>query len=121
VAENPDGGEIEIWGDGLQTRSFLYIDQCLEGVRRLMDSDIDEPINIGSNEIISINGLAKMIMLHAKKKQKINHIPGPLGVRERNSDNNLILEKLNWAPEEPLVKGIEWTYDWISKQIANQK
>src|SRR5579859_4037429 len=86
VAEAPDGSEIEIWGDGLQTRSFLYIDECIEGVRRLMDSDFRGPVNIGSEEMVTINQLAEMIMQIAGKNLTIRHIPGPLGVRGRNSD-----------------------------------
>jgi nucleoside-diphosphate-sugar epimerase len=119
VAETPDGGEIEMWGDGEQTRSFLYIDECLEGVRRLMESDFRGPVNIGSEEMISINDLAYMTMDIAGKKLSINHIPGPLGVRGRNSDNRLIFEKLDWKPEEPLKKGLEKTYNWISQQVKN--
>ena len=88
VAEAPDGGEIEIWGDGKQTRSFLYIDECLEGVRRLMESEFAGPVNIGSEEMVSINQLAEMVMQIAGKKLAIKHIPGPLGVRGRNSDNH---------------------------------
>jgi GDP-D-mannose 3',5'-epimerase len=118
VALAPDGGEIEIWGDGEQTRSFLYIDECLEGVLRLMDSDFLGPVNIGSDEMISINNLAKMIMEIAGKNLKIKHIPGPLGVRGRNSDNTLIKEKLGWAPSKPLREGIEKTYNWILKQVS---
>jgi len=117
VAETSDGGAIEMWGDGTQTRSFLYIDECLEGVRRLMESDFMEPINIGSDEIVSINQLAEMTMDIAGKKQSINHIPGPLGVRGRNSDNRLIKEKLGWAPNWPLRKGMELTYKWIREQV----
>ncbi len=117
VAETPDGGEIEMWGDGMQTRSFLYIDECLEGVRRLMDSDFTGPVNIGSEEMISINGLAEMIMDIAGKRLSIKHIPGPLGVRGRNSDNRLIREKLGWAPSQPLRQGLEHTYPWIEKQV----
>src|ERR1700682_2367683 len=90
VAETPDRGEIEIWGDGLQTRSFLYIDECLEGARRLMESDFTGPVNIGSEEMVTINRLAEMIMEIAGKELKIRHIPGPLGVRGRNSDHRLI-------------------------------
>jgi nucleoside-diphosphate-sugar epimerase len=119
VAENPNGGVIDVWGDGLQTRSFLYIDECLDGVRRLMDSNVDEPLNIGSDEMITINDLAKLVMSYAGKKQSINNIQGPLGVRGRNSDNSLINKKLGWAPSEPLEKGIQKTYDWISKQVEN--
>jgi nucleoside-diphosphate-sugar epimerase len=117
VAETSDGGEIEMWGDGTQTRSFLYIDECLEGVRRLMKSDFRKPINIGSDEMVSINQLAEMTMDISGKKQSINHIPGPLGVRGRNSDNRLIKEKLGWAPNWPLRKGMELTYRWISAQV----
>lgn len=120
VAETPDGGEIEMWGDGEQTRSFLYVDECLEGIRRLMESDFMGPINLGSKEMISINQLAEMAMDIAGKKQSINHIPGPLGVRGRNSDNFLIKEKLGWEPNWPLKKGIEITYKWILKQIQKK-
>jgi nucleoside-diphosphate-sugar epimerase len=119
VALAQDGGEVEIWGDGEQTRSFLYIDECLEGVRRLMDSDFLGPVNIGSDEMISINNLAKMIMKISGKNLNIKHIPGPLGVRGRNSDNTLIKQKLNWAPSKPLKEGIEKTYYWIEKQVKN--
>ncbi len=123
VAEARDGGEIEIWGDGKQTRSFLYIDECLKGVRRLMDSDFIGPVNIGSEEMIAINGFAKMIMEIAGKKLKIKHIEGPLGVRGRNSDNNLIYEKISWKPAQALRKGMEKTYQWIEAQVkkSNQK
>jgi len=116
VAETKNGGEIEIWGDGEQTRSFLYIDECLEGVRRLMDSDFIGPVNIGSEEMVSINQLVKMIMEIAGKNLTIKHIPGPLGVRGRNSDNRLIQEKLGWAPSRPLREGLEKTYQWIEKE-----
>lgn len=117
VAQTPDGGEIEIWGDGQQTRSFLYIDECLEGVRKLMDSNFMGPVNIGSEEMITINGLAQMAMDIGKKKLYIKHIPGPLGVRGRNSDNNLIKEKLGWKPTKPLKDGMEKTYLWIKEQL----
>jgi GDP-D-mannose 3', 5'-epimerase len=108
--------EIEIWGDGEQTRSFLYIDECLDGVEKLMNSDFIGPVNIGSDELISINDLARMIMEIAGKDLKIKHIEGPLGVRGRNSDNNLVFQKLNWEPSRPLKEGLEKTYDWILKQ-----
>jgi GDP-D-mannose 3', 5'-epimerase len=117
VAETPDGGEIEIWGDGLQTRSFLYIDECVEGVRRLMDSDFTGPVNLGSEEMVTINRLAELIMQIAGKKLTIRHIPGPLGVRGRNSDNRLIWEKLAWQPSRPLQKGLEKTYAWVERQV----
>lgn len=121
VAEAKDGGEIEIWGDGKQTRSFLYIDECLEGVRRLMDSDFTGPVNIGSDEMITINGLAEMAMSIAGKKLKINHIKGPLGVRGRNSDNHLIYKKLGWKPSAPLRDGLVKTFLWIDSQVKKQK
>lgn len=120
VAEVPDGGEIEIWGDGEQTRSFLYIDECLEGMRRLMDSDFTGPVNIGSDEMVTINKLAEMAMGIANKKLSIKHINGPLGVRGRNSDNSLIKEKLNWAPSEPLLAGLKKTYEWINGELAKK-
>jgi nucleoside-diphosphate-sugar epimerase len=118
VAEAQDGGEIEIWGDGKQTRSFLYIDECIEGVRRLMESDFSGPVNIGSEEMVSINQLAEMVMQIAGKKLAIKHIPGPLGVRGRNSDNRLIAEKLAWKPSRPLREGMEKTYRWIQEQVS---
>ena len=117
VAEKPNGGEIEMWGDGEQTRSVLYIDECLEGVRRLMESDFMGPVNIGSEEMVSINQLSKMVMDVAGKKQSIKHIPGPLGVRGRNSDNRLIEKELGWKPSQPLIEGIKKTYPWIKKQV----
>jgi nucleoside-diphosphate-sugar epimerase len=117
VAETPDGGEIEIWGDGLQTRSFLYVDECTEAVRRLMDSDFAGPVNIGSEEMVTINQLAEMAMAIAGKKLSIRHIAGPLGVRGRNSDNRLIRERLGWEPSRPLREGMEKTYAWISEQV----
>ena len=118
VAEAPEGGEMEIWGDGEQTRSFLYIDECLEGVRRLMQSNFSGPVNIGSEEMVSINQLAEMVMAVAGKKLSIKHIAGPLGVRGRNSDNHLIKEKLGWAPSVPLRDGIAKTYAWINGQVS---
>lgn len=121
VAETPDGGEIEMWGDGKQTRSFLYIDECLEGVRRLMSSSFVGPVNIGSDEMVSINELARLTMHIAGKTLTIKHIPGPLGVRGRNSDNKLIYEKLGWRPSQPLATGVEKTYTWISQQVQNDK
>lgn len=120
VAMAEDGGEIEMWGDGKQTRSFLYIDECLEGVRRLMQSDWTGPVNIGSEEMVTINGLAELIMDIAGKSLRIKHIPGPLGVRGRNSDNSLIQEKLGWKPKQPLRTGLEITYKWIEEQVKKQ-
>ncbi len=122
VAMTPDGDEMEMWGDGIQTRSFLYIDECLEGMRRLMDSDdFFGPVNIGSEEMVSINEMAKIVMDIAGKNISIKHIPGPEGVRGRNSDNALIKEKLGWEPDFPLKKGLEKTYDWINKQADDLK
>jgi len=117
VAEAQNGGEIEIWGDGKQTRSFLYIDECLEGIQRLMDSDFIGPVNIGSDEMVTINQLAEMAMNIANKKLTLKHIAGPLGVRGRNSDNALIKAKLNWTPSATLKDGMQKTYTWIKKQI----
>lgn len=116
VAEASENGEIEIWGDGKQTRSFLYIDECLEAVQRLMESDFIGPVNIGSEEMVTINHLAEMAMKIAGKKLTIKHIEGPLGVRGRNSDNHLIMEKLGWAPNKKLEDGLAATYSWINKQ-----
>lgn len=121
VAMAEDGGIIECWGDGKQTRSFLYVDECVEGSIRLMHSDWTGPVNIGSEEMISINGLAEMAMDIAGKKLSINHIPGPEGVRGRNSDNKLILEKLGWAPSTSLEEGMKKTFEWISQQVADAK
>jgi nucleoside-diphosphate-sugar epimerase len=118
VAEAPDGGEIEIWGDGKQTRSFLIVDECVEGVRRLMDADFTGPVNIGSEEMVTINRLAEMIIDISGKKLGVRHIKGPLGVRGRNSDNRLIRAKLGWEPSLSLRAGLETTYAWISKQVA---
>ncbi len=117
VAMASDGGEIEIWGDGKQTRSFLYIDECLEGVERLMKSNWGGPVNIGSEEMIAINDLAKMIIALSGKNVSIKNIAGPTGVRGRNSDNKLIAEKLGWQPAYPLKKGMENTYRWIAQQV----
>jgi GDP-D-mannose 3',5'-epimerase len=116
VCEANEGGYIEIWGDGLQTRSFLYIDECIEAVRRLMKSDFIGPVNIGSEEMISINEFAHMIISISGKKLTIRNIPGPEGVRGRNSDNKLIKDMLNWSPNLPLYKGIKCTFDWIKKE-----
>lgn len=117
VSEVLEGGEIEVWGDGNQTRSFLYIDECIEGVLRLMESDFTGPINIGSDEMISINDLVNYVIDISGKMVNIKHIDGPTGVRGRNSDNNLIKEKLNWSPNQPLYEGLVKTYEWINKEI----
>lgn len=122
VIEAKDGGTIEMWGDGKQTRSFLYIDECLNGIRRLMDSTtFSGPVNIGSEEMISINGLAEMAMKIGGKKLKIKHIKGPLGVRGRNSDNKLIKKMLKWEPNYKLEDGMRKTYNWIKSQIEEGK
>jgi GDP-D-mannose 3',5'-epimerase len=118
VAEAPSGGEIEIWGDGLQTRTFLYVDECLEGVRRLMDSSFLGPVNIGSDEMVSIRRLAEMITSIAGKELGLRHIDGPLGVRGRSSDNLLIEQELGWAPTQKLEDGLRATYQWIEQQVA---
>jgi GDP-D-mannose 3', 5'-epimerase len=121
VAEAKDGEEIEMWGDGTQTRSFLYIDECLEGVEALMQSDYTEPINIGSDEMVSINDLLRMVCAISGKYVKVKHIPGPLGVRGRNSDNQLIKERLKWAPSQSLKVGMEKTYLWIAEQVKKAR
>jgi len=117
VAMANSGDEIEIWGDGNQTRTFLYIDECLEGIERLMASNFKNPINIGSDEMVSINQLAEMIIKISGKTLKIKHIDGPQGVRGRSSDNRLIMKELNWSPSMKLYDGLEKTYDWISSQV----
>jgi nucleoside-diphosphate-sugar epimerase len=117
VAEATDGGEIEMWGDGEQTRSFLYIDECLEGTIRLMRSDWTGPVNIGSEEMVTINELARMVMKIAGKNLSINHIEGPVGVRGRNSDNQLIGQKLGWKPSQPLSEGLAKTYCWVEDRV----
>ncbi len=121
VAMTKDEGEIEIWGDGEQTRSFLFIDECIEGCRRLMESDFAGPVNIGSEEMVTINQLARMIMEIADKRLIIRHVPGPLGVRGRNSDNRLILAKIGWSPARPLRAGLEETYAWIHRKVREQE
>jgi nucleoside-diphosphate-sugar epimerase len=117
VAQAGNPGEIEIWGDGEQTRSFLYIDECLEGTIRFMRSEFAGPVNIGSEEMVSINRLAAIAAEIAGKTITPRHIPGPLGVRGRNSNNRLIFEKLAWRPSQPLKSGIAKTYAWIDQQV----
>ena len=111
------GGQIDVWGDGLQTRSFLYVDECIEATRRLIDSDFLGPVNIGSEEMVSINELVNIASKVSNKKVIKNHIDGPLGVRGRNSNNDLIREKLNWDYSQSLEEGISKTYNWINDQI----
>ena len=117
VAQAKEGGTIEMWGDGKQTRSFLHVSECVEGVLRLMRSDWEGPVNIGSEEMVTINHLAQMIMDIAGKQLKIKHIDGPLGVRGRNSDNRLIRKMLDWEPDMSLRDGLEITYSWIQNQV----
>ncbi len=114
----PTEGISRSWRDGFQTRSFLYIDECVEGTLRLMRSSWTDPVNIGSEEMVSINGLATMISEVAGKSGTLRHIPGPLGVRGRNSDNRLIQKKIGWAPSQSLEQGLRETYGWIEGQSA---
>lgn len=120
IAETPNGGTIQMWGDGKQTRSFLYIDECVEGTLRLTRSPHSGPFNIGSEEMVTINQLAELAMDIAGKKLYIEHIPGPLGVRGRNSDNKLIKSTLGWAPSRSLREGLEKTYAWIEEQVRRR-
>lgn len=131
VAECENGGEIEVWGEGNQTRSFLYIDECIEAVLKLMNSDFIGPVNIGSEEMITINNLAKMAIDISGKNIKIKNITGdefikkygfkcPVGVKGRNSDNKLYKDKIGWSVSEPLINGIEKTYNWIQKKITHE-
>lgn len=110
-------GTIEVWGTGRQTRSFLYIDECLEGIERLMNSDFKDPINLGSDFMISVNDLVMIISMIDRKEIVIKNIPGPVGVNGRNSDNRLIQKVLGWAPENNLAYGLRKTYDWIKSQL----
>ncbi len=121
VAETKNGGVIEVWGDGRQTRSFLLVQECVEGVRRLMESDFNGPVNIGSEEMISINDYAKMIIDISGKDLSIKNIEGPTGVAGRNSDNALIKEKLGWEPSLSLRESTEITFKWIEEQVENKK
>jgi GDP-D-mannose 3',5'-epimerase len=121
VATVEPGGTIEIWGPGTQTRSFLFIDECLDGIQRLMKSEFTGPVNLGSERMISINNLVYLIAGLVNKSVTIKNIPGPMGVMGRTSDNRLIREKLNWAPTEDLEQGIQKTYNWIVEQINSGK
>jgi GDP-D-mannose 3',5'-epimerase len=120
VAMAKDQDSIKVWGDGNQTRSFLYIDECLDGTLKLMRSDCGTPLNIGSEEMVSINQLVKIVADISGKSIKTAHILGPLGVAGRNSDNNLIKATIGWAPSRPLVDGLKKTYEWISKQVQQK-
>jgi nucleoside-diphosphate-sugar epimerase len=117
VAETPNGGIIDIFGDGEQTRSFLYVDEAVEGIRRLMEFDLTKPVNIGSSEMVTINELVNMTCNIAGKTLRVNHIEGPQGVRGRTSNNDLIKAKLGWAPSAPLKAGLEKTYGWIESEV----
>jgi nucleoside-diphosphate-sugar epimerase len=117
VAQAQSGESIEIWGSGKQTRSFLFINECLQGIERLMQSNFTEPLNIGSDEMISINDLAKMVIDISNKKLTINNIDGPVGVNGRCSDNLKISQVLNWQPNYPLQKGMEILYNWVNSQL----
>lgn len=117
IAESKNGDTIEIWGDGEQSRSFLYIDDCIEATRRLMKSKVTTPINIGSEEMVTINQLISLVSEHAKKKVQVKHIDGPLGVRGRNSNNTFIRKELDWEYKYSLSEGIRYTYNWINKQV----
>jgi GDP-D-mannose 3',5'-epimerase len=119
VIETKDGGEIEVWGNGKQTRSFLFIDECVDGIMKLMNSNFSGPVNIGSEEKISINDFAKMIIKISGKNINIKNIKGPVGVNGRNSDNTLIKKKLGWAPSRPLKEGMKVLYKWIEIQHGN--
>jgi len=118
VAQAEDGGSIDIWGDGLQTRSFCYIDDCIEGIYRLMSSDYQQPLNLGTERMVTINELAEIIIeLSGKRGLTLRHIDGPQGVRGRNSDNSRLREVLGWEPTTQLEDGLEATYRWIEKQV----
>jgi nucleoside-diphosphate-sugar epimerase len=117
VAMAKDGGEIELWGDGQQTRSFLYIDECLEGSLRLTRSGFEGPVNVGSDEMVTINQLVDMVSEIAGKRLTKRHVAGPQGVRGRNSDNTLIAQELGWRPSQSLRIGLEKTYAWIEQQV----
>jgi nucleoside-diphosphate-sugar epimerase len=118
IAQAEHGGTIEIWGDGQQTRSFCYIDDCVEGIHRLMLSEHHEPLNLGSDRLVTIDELAKIIMTIAGKDLDIVHVDGPQGVRGRNSDNSRLREVLDWEPHTSLEDGLTETYRWIEKQVA---
>jgi nucleoside-diphosphate-sugar epimerase len=119
-AKFTNNNEIEIWGDGEQTRSFCYIDDCLEGIYRLMKSNYHEPLNLGQDRMVTINELARMVSEIANVKIKIKHIDGPQGVRGRNSDNTLLKKTLKWEPKISLEKGLAKTYEWIEKQVQEK-
>ncbi len=115
-----DGSSIEVWGDGKQTRSFLIVDECIDGTLRLLRSDFEGPLNIGSEEMVTINQLAQIVIDVSGKDLNVNHIHGPLGVRGRNSDNRLIQKMLGWAPTQSLEVGLMTTYSWIFSQVKRR-
>ena len=121
VLEAKNSSSVDVWGPGTQTRSFLYIDECIEGSRRMMASDFMGPVNVGSDEIININNLTKMAVGFSGKDLSIQNVDGPIGVNGRNSDNILIKEKLNWQPTQSLEEGMKKTYAWIEEQIAKKQ
>ena len=121
VALVEQNGTIEIWGDGTQTRSFLYIDDCIDGILALMESNCTEVLNIGSEEMVTINRLAEMIAEHAEKNVQLRHVNGPVGVMGRNSDNTLVTQSIGWSPKVSLAEGLALTYDWIETEVANLK
>jgi nucleoside-diphosphate-sugar epimerase len=121
VALANDNDVIDVWGDGKQTRSFLIVDECIEGTQKLMRSNFSGPVNIGSDEMVTINELVQKVAKISKKNIQINNIKGPEGVRGRNSDNRLIKQKLNWSPSKPLSWGLEKSYIWIESQILKNK
>jgi nucleoside-diphosphate-sugar epimerase len=131
AAETPNGGQFEVWGDGKQTRSFLYIDECLDAIEKFMESNFLGPVNIGSEEMISINDFAKLAIKISEKDITINNLYGkdfeekyghkcPIGVMGRKSDNTLFREKMNWNVSQPLETGMRETFKWIKKQVENQ-
>src|SRR5438132_12704618 len=122
VALAHDGGEIEVWGDGQQTRSFMYVNDCVEGLRRLMACDYREPLNLGTDELITINGLVDLISsIAGKSLRKVHDLSKPQGVRGRNSDNNRLRQVLGWEPSIPLAQGLVPTYRWIEAEVAKRQ
>jgi GDP-D-mannose 3', 5'-epimerase len=121
VAEAEEGGALELWGDGSQTRSFLYINDCLEGIRLVMNGDHRGPLNVGSEEMVSIDDLAGLIIAISGKSLSIRHIDGPVGVRGRNSDNTLIRAAAGWEPRTRLREGIRETFQWVADQVRTGK
>jgi GDP-D-mannose 3',5'-epimerase len=120
VAKAENGGSIEVWGDGEQTRSFCYIDDCVEGLHRIMHSEYEKPLNLGTDRMVTINELAHIVMEVAGKQLTIEHVEGPQGVRGRNSDNTRLREVLGWEPTISLEDGLAETYRWIEKQVAER-